>query len=56
MSFLQTNLVTAGPEESLAEVEGRLKGIEGVPVVDAAGMVRWGWGGVAGAWRRWRGG
>ena len=36
----QTNLVTAAPDEPLAEVEARLRGIEGAPVVDAAGKAR----------------
>ncbi|PSC68621.1 inosine-5 -monophosphate dehydrogenase [Micractinium conductrix] len=37
--IMQKQLVTASPEEPLAEVEARLKGIEGAPVVDAAGKL-----------------
>ncbi len=34
---LQTNLVTASPDDKLSDAEAKMKGIEGVPVVDAHG-------------------
>ena len=37
----QTNLVTAGPEDKLSDAEAKMKGIEGVPVVDADGKASW---------------
>lgn len=37
----QTNLVTASPEDKLSDAEAKLKGIEGMPVVDAAGKASW---------------
>lgn len=32
-------MITASPDTPLKDVEARLKGIEGLPVVDAAGKV-----------------
>jgi CBS domain-containing protein len=37
--LMQTNLVTAGPEDKLSDVEAKMKSIEGVPVVDAGGKL-----------------
>ena len=41
----QTNLVTVGPDDKLSDAEAKLKGIEGMPVVDADGKASWlaGW-------------
>ena len=41
----QTNLVTVGPDDELSDAEAKLKGIEGMPVVDADGKASWlaGW-------------
>ena len=44
MPALQTNLVVTHPEAPLAEVESKLVGIEGLPVVDDQGK-------VGGCWR-----
>ena len=48
MPALQTNLVVTHPEAPLAEVESKLVGIEGLPVVDDQGKVGGCWGGC---WR-----
>jgi CBS domain-containing protein len=45
MPALQTNLVVTHPEAPLAEVEAKLVGIEGLPVVDDQGKVG-GWAGL----------
>ncbi|PRW45446.1 partner of Y14 and mago-like [Chlorella sorokiniana] len=37
--LMQTNLVTAGPEDKLSDVEAKMKSIEGVPVVNAGGKL-----------------
>ncbi|KAL4427638.1 hypothetical protein ABPG75_001727 [Micractinium tetrahymenae] len=37
--IMQTNLVTASPEDKLTDVEQKLQGIEGVPVVDGSGQL-----------------
>jgi CBS domain-containing protein len=48
MPALQTNLVVTHPEAPLAEVESKLVGIEGLPVVDDQGKVGGCWGGCWG--------
>jgi CBS domain-containing protein len=40
MHMPQVNLITASPNTTLNEAEERLKGIEGLPVVDDSGKVQ----------------